>query len=240
MITDVLHWAALVLCAVATLLRLPGALRGRGRTMCGVLLLLTFAVALSIEPLYDAVDGMLGGVNAANLLLRLILYAVLALLGVRVAAAFESPLVRRLIAGPFGLAVLALTIASTLYFFLASELPGSSVGLNDFLDQATVQEYAAVGRLYPGYVAACLVLPTARSVIDGRARTIHRTAGGLLAGGSLLVVVFVVLRLTGLDLMTWNVILPFSAILLMVFGLFLIWLSHARSRRRAARTTGLA
>ncbi len=203
--------------------------------MCAALLLLTFAVALSIEPLYDGVDAVLGGVNATNLVLRMVLYAVFVLIGVRVAAAFDSPLARRLIAGPFGLAILGLAIAATLYFFVASELPGSSVGLTDFSDQATVREYAAVGRLYPGYVAACLIVPTVVSVLDRRARPIHRVAGALLAGGFLLVVVFVLLRLMGLDLMRWNVILPFSAILLTVLGLYLIWLSHRRARRRAVQ-----
>lgn len=233
-----IQWAALVLCAIAAAVRIPGALRGRGRTMCAALLLLTLAVGLSIAPVYNPVDAVLGGVNGANLLLRMTLYAVFVLLGVRVAAAFASPLAHRLVVGPFGLAVLGLTVAATLYFFGASELPFSSVGLGAFDDQATVQEYAAVGRLYPGYVAACLVLPTALSMLDRRSRPSHRVAGALLSSSFLLVVVFVVLRLTSLELLDWNVILPFSAIVLLVLGLGLIWLSHMLARRRSVRDTG--
>ncbi|TYD00664.1 hypothetical protein FQ377_04385 [Arthrobacter echini] len=235
-----IQWAALALCAMAAAVRIPGALRGHGRTMCAALLLLTLAVGLSIAPVYNPVDALLGRFNGANLLLRLTLYAVFVLLGVRVAAAFASSLARRLVVGPFGLAILGLTVAATLYFFVASELPFSSVGLGAFEDQATVREYAAVGRLYPGYVAACMVLPTGLSVFDRRSRPIHRVAGALLSSSFLLVVVFVVLRLTPLELLDWNVILPFSAIVLLVLGLGLIWLSHMIARRHSVQDNGLS
>ena len=56
------------------------------------------AVALSLESVYELVDGLLGGVNIANLVLRLTLYSAFLLLGVRVATALGSTLARRLIA----------------------------------------------------------------------------------------------------------------------------------------------
>ncbi len=240
MTTTTIQWVALGLCAAGAAVRVPGARRGRGRTVFIALVLLTLAVGLSIAPIYEAVDGVLGAVNLANLLLRLTLYTVFVLLGIRMAAAFDSPLARRLIVGPFGVAVLAVTVASTLYFFVASELPGSSTALIAFGDQDTVQQYAAVGRLYPGYVAGCLVVPAIALAVDRRARTIHRVACALLAGGFSLVVVFVLLRLTTLDLMAWDYLLPFSAIVLTVLGLCLIWLSHILGRRRRPGANRLA
>ncbi|MUK01181.1 hypothetical protein GM708_04080 [Vibrio cholerae] len=236
----VIQWIALGLCAVGALVRLPGVRKGHGRTVFAALVLLTVAVGLSIDPMYHAVDRLLGGVNLANLLLRLTLYAVFVLLGVRMAAAFGSLRARRLIAGPIGVVILSLTVAATLSFFLASDVPTSSTGLRAFGDQGAVQQYAAVGRLYPAYVAACLVGPAIASVFDRHYRVIHRVACGLLALGFLLVVVFVILRLTTLDLMAWDVILPFSAIVLAVTGLCLIWLSSTLSRRTRGRENPLA
>ncbi len=235
-----IQWIALGLCAVGALVRLPGVRRKRGRTIFAALVLLTLAVGLSIDPIYHAVDALLGGANLANLLLRLTLYAVFVLLGVRMAAAFGSVRARRLIAGPFGRVILALAVAATLYFFTAADVPTSSTGLRAFGDQGAVQQYAAVGRLYPAYVAACLVVPAIVSVFDRHYRPIHRVACGLLALGFLLVVVFVLLRLTPLDLMAWDVILPFTAIVLAVTGLCLIWLSSTLSRRTRVRDNLLA
>ncbi|WP_434995608.1 hypothetical protein [Arthrobacter sp. Ld5] len=204
------------------------------------LLLLTCAVGLSIEPIYLAVDGALGGVNIANLLLRMALYAVFVLFGIRMAAAFDSARARRLIVGPVGLSIVAVTVAATLYFFAASELEGSSTGLRAFGDQDTVQQYATVGRLYPGYVAACLVVPAALAALDRHGRTVHRLACALVACGYALVVVFVLLRLTPLDLMHWDIVLPFSAILLTVLGLCLIWASRAVGRKSSSSGNKLA
>ena len=236
----VIQWVALALCAVGAVIRIPGALKGHGRSVFTALVLLTMAVGLSIEPIYEAVDAFLGGMNATNLMLRLALYAVFMLLGMRVAAALGSSLARRLVAGSVGLVILGVTVAAALYLFLTSDLPFSSVGLRDFGDQDTVQHYAAVGRLYPGYVAACLVIPAIGSVFDLRFRSLHRLACAFLAAGFSLVVVFVVLRLVQSDIQQWDVILPFSAILLTVLGLCLIWLSHALSRRGGAPSNRLA
>jgi hypothetical protein len=236
----VIQWVVLVLCAVGAVIRVPGALKGHGRTVFMALVLLTIAVGLSIAPIYQAVDAIIGGSNAANLVLRLVLYAVFMLLGMRVAAALGSSLAHRLITGPVGLVILGMTVAATLYLFLISDLPFSSAGLRDFGDQDAVQHYAAVGRLYPGYVAACLVIPAVRSVFDLRSRSLHRLACVFLAAGFSIVVVFVALRILPLDLQQWDIILPFSAILLTVVGLCLIWLSHVLSRRNRAPSNKLA
>ena len=239
MSASVLQWVVLVACGLGAALRIPEVLKGRGRLIFAALVLLTAAVALSLGPIYEAVDGILGGVNVANLALRLILYTVFLLLGMRVAAALGSPLARRLIAGPVGLVILGVTVAATLYFFLASDLPVSSAGLRDFGQQETVKHYAGLGRIYPGYVSACLVVPSVASVVDVHARLLHRFACAFLAVGFSLVVVFVVLRLLPLEIGQWDIILPFTAILFTVLGLGLIWLSHTLSRRNGTRSNKL-
>ena len=235
-----LQWAALILCGVGAVIRVPGLVKGRGRSIFAALVLMTAAVALSLSPIYLAVDGFIGGVNLANLMLRLILFAVFLLLGIRMAAAFGSALARRLIAGPFGVTVLALSVIATLYFFIASELPMSSRGLSAFEDQDTVQQYGTVGRFYPGYVSACLVPAALASCLDRGARPMHRIAGTLLVGAFLLVVLFVGLRLLSVELHQWDVILPFTAVLLTAVGLCLIWLSRTLSDRRRQRRNLLA
>jgi hypothetical protein len=235
-----IQWIVLAVCALGAFVRLPGVLHGRGRMVFTALVLLTIAVALSLDVIYLVVDSLMGGVNLANLLIRFLLYAVFLLIGVRMAAAFDSPGARRLIAGPFGIAVLIVTISATLYFFLASELQGSSTGLRDFGYQDTVLQYAAVGRLYPAYVAACLVVPGVRAAFDRGSRPLHRVASGLLACGFAIVDAYVVLRLMPIELHQWDIILPFLAILLTVLGLCLIWLSHIVSRRGHRQANKLA
>lgn len=235
-----IQYIALGVCVLGAVLRLPGAVRGHGRTVFFSLVLLAVAVGLSLDVFYDAFDGALGGVNLANLIVRLSLYAVFALLGLRMADAFGSSLVRRLIVGPFGVAILVITVSATLYFFVASELDGSSAGLRAFEVQSTVQQYATVGRLYPAYIAACLVVPGLQGVLDGGTRPLHRVASGLLTAGFSVVVVYVVLRLLLMDLQQWDVILPFSAILLTVLGLCLIWVSHTVNRRTRKSSNKLA
>jgi hypothetical protein len=236
----ILQWSALILCAMAAAIRIPGLARGQGRTIFAALVLMTAAVALSLSPIYLVVDGFLGGVNVANLMLRLLLFAVFLLLGVRMAAAFGSVFARRLIVGPFGLAVLALCVIAALYFFVASELPMSSRGLSAFDDQDTVRQYMTAGRLYSGYVSACLLPAALACVLDRRARLLHRVSGAFLASGFFLVVLFVVLQLFSVPLYQWDVILPFAAILLTALGLCLIWLSRTLGSRERKQRNLLA
>ncbi|WP_159801908.1 hypothetical protein [Arthrobacter zhaoguopingii] len=228
-----IQWAALLLCVLGALLRLPGVRRGRGRMIFAALVLMAIAVALSLPPIYLPVDGALGGWNAANLVIRLSLYAVVVLLGLRMAAAFDAERVRSLIVGPVGISVLLFTVAATLVLFALSDLSESSTGLARYHGQQTVERYADIGRLYPGYVSACLVVPAAAGALRPGSRPAHRLACSLLAAGFFLVAGFAVLELfQGLDLGVFEVVLPFGAILLVVSGLTLIWFSRSRGRPR--------
>ncbi|WP_026549683.1 hypothetical protein [Arthrobacter sp. Br18] len=235
-----LQWVALAACLLGAATRLPDIHRGRGRGVFTALVLLSVAVGLSLRPIYLAVDQLLGGVNLANLVIRMALYAVFVLLGLRMVAAFDAPRARKFILGPLGIAVLVATVGATVYFFVQSDLSYSSTGLGAFEDQEAVQHYSEVGRLYPGYVAACLVGPSLASVVNSGARFLHRLAGAFLALGFGTVTLFAALRLLGVELAAWNIILPFSAILCVVLGLCLIWLSRRRAAHSGGRSNLLA
>ncbi|MHA7277078.1 hypothetical protein ACX80O_11230 [Arthrobacter sp. Hz1] len=226
---QVIQWTVLALCIVFALLRLPDAVRGRGRGVFVALVLLVVAVGLSLPQIYLPVDGFLGGINIANPILRLSLFAIVVLLGIRIAAAFRSPRTRWLIIGPVGLAVLGLFVLVTVALFVISDLPESSTGLFAYSEQSTVRYYAEAGRLYPAYVAACLIVPALRGVADPTGRTAHRGASALLAVGFGAVTFFAVARFTVGDLGMWEVLLPFGAILLVTTGLTIIWAARRRT-----------
>lgn len=223
--------AALGLSSLFALLRLPGALQGRNRGMFACMVLIALAMALSLPGFYDPVDALLGGRNLANLALRLALDAVFVILGVKAAAAFGARWSRKLIIGPVGLAVLGLTVGLTVYLFAASELPVSSAGLWAYADQQTVQWYASVGRLYPGYVAACVCIPALAAAANPRLSVLHRTGAGFVGVGLAVVFVFSVL-IELFVIGVFGLVLPFSAVILVTLGLTIMWVSHVRQRRR--------
>lgn len=225
------QWLALVLCVVFAAVRLPDAVRGRGRSVFAVLVLLAVAVALSLPPIYLFVDGLLGGANVANLLIRFSMYAIMLLLGVRGAAAFGSTRALTLIRGPVGIAAVGLTVVVTVILFTLSDLPGSSTGLRAYADQVTVHWYSHMGRIYPSYVGACLVGPAIANAWNPSARVIHRAAAALMAVGFIMALAHTVVKLTGIRTGAADLILPFGAIVLVTTGLTMIWLS----RRRAVR-----
>lgn len=234
-----IQWLALALCVIFAALRLPDALRGKGRIIFAVLVLLSLSVALSLTPIYLFVDGLLGGVNVANLVIRLSLYAIMMLLGIRCAAAFGSSSARKHLTGPVGVGVLAATVLATVVLFVVSDLPESSTGLKAYADQATVRWYADVGRFYPAYVSLSLVAPAVTCVRDRSTRSLHRVAAALMAAGFVMLVAMTFLKLLPIDIGVADVILPFGAIVLVTTGLTMFWLSRRRAgKERSANFLG--
>lgn len=225
----VIQWSALGLCLIFAALRLPEALRGRGRSIFAVLVLLSFAVALSLPQVYLAVDGVLGGANIANLFIRFSLYAIMLLLGVRGAAAFGSKRALRLIRGPVGITALTVTVVATVVLFALSDLPESSTGLRAYADQTSVQWYSHLGRLYPAYIGACLIGSAVARARNSAAPGLHRCAAAFMAVGFTMVFAHAGLKLTGLRTGAADLILPFGAIVLVTSGLAMIWLSRKRA-----------
>lgn len=231
-----IQWLALALCVIFALMRLPDALRGKGRIIFAVLVLLSLSVALSLTPIYLFVDGLLGGVNVANLVIRLSLFAIMLLLGIRCAAAFGSGSARRFLIGPVGMGALMLTVLATVILFVVSDLPESSTGLKAYDDQATVRWYADVGRFYPAYVSLCLVAPAVACARDRSTRSLHRVAAALMAVGFMMLIAMTVLKLLPIDIGAADVILPFGAIVLVTTGLTMFW--HSRRRADRGRSAG--
>ena len=102
----VLQLFTLAICAFSTVVRARGAWRGRGVPLFSCFLLMTFAVTLSIRPVYEVVDNALGGLDIANLLLRTALFVVFYTLGKVIAQAFDSMHIEWLVSGKPGIWVL--------------------------------------------------------------------------------------------------------------------------------------
>ncbi|WAP51882.1 hypothetical protein OL239_00460 [Arthrobacter sp. ATA002] len=215
------------------LLRAPGAARGENRGIFTALILMSLAMALSIPRIYLFVDPLLGGVNAANLILRYSLFTVFLILGLKLAAAFNAQGAARFIGGPAGRCVLAASVLLVTVLFLLSDLPRSSPGLSGYRDQVTVLAYSDAGRLYTAYVAACLVPALSAFALNSRQPGDIRFSAGLIALGMSAAVVHTLLSLFvwGLERGWWDTLLNYAAVIVVAFGLALMWNSHRMAKK---------
>ncbi|MET4135228.1 hypothetical protein [Pseudarthrobacter sp. PvP090] len=99
---ETLEWATLLVCCAALLLRVPDAVRGRNRTVFGILLLGTLCSVLAVSELYDAIDRALGGWLLTSLVLRYLVFAAVLLVGLRVTQGLGAATAHQLIAGGTG------------------------------------------------------------------------------------------------------------------------------------------
>jgi hypothetical protein len=236
--TAVLPWATLIVCLAITVARLPSALRGHNRSLFGIFALITLAILLSIEAPYLAIDAALGSFNLTNLLLRFVLYAAFLLVGVKAAKGFGSPAGVWAIRGPVGLVVLGAVAGLTVLFFFLTDTRGSTVGLTGLQFSASLEAYGALGRLYPGYVSACL-LPGIWRTIAGNGPVLLRVASGLFFLGLILLLVSQLFPLIPPSLAWLRPLINYSAALGMAIGLAGIGVSKVvakRGRRGQART----
>ncbi|MCC9144146.1 MULTISPECIES: hypothetical protein [unclassified Arthrobacter] len=230
-IVSAIQYGALAVAAVFTLVRLPLAVQGRNPMLFWGLAFATIGVALSIPSIYLPVDALLGGTNQANLILRYATYGVVAMIGGSAAAAFRAPRVRGLILGIPGLAVLAATAITTTVLFSMCDLPVSSPGLNGYMGQESVWAYSVLGRVYPAYIAACLIIPAFRVVVTARPAALR--IGSALIGVALVeIVVWSALWVTGQQTGVWDYILPHSAVIVLAAGLASVAFYGAAANRR--------
>jgi len=232
----VLPWATLFVCLALTAVRIPSAIRGENRMMLVLFVLISLDILLSIEGPYVLIDGWLGDFNVSNLLLRFLLYGTFLLMGIKVARAFGSPGGERAIRGPIGLAVLGATAVLTAFFFFSVDTSGSTVGLAGLNWGPSLEVYAALGRFYPGYVAACLIPGMWRSVRGSGPVLLRVASATLLLGLGLLIVsqVFPLIPLSN----TWlRPLINYSAALAAALGLGGIWLSKTVARRTRRTVT---
>jgi hypothetical protein len=229
-----LQWAALGAALFFALLRVPTAIRGDNRGMFYALIFLSAAMALSIPYFYLPVDSLLGGVNAANLLLRYLLFAVLLILGLKAAVAFQAQLAARLIGGPVGMIVLAACAVSVAVLYVLSDLPESSTALAAYWDQDTVHAYGDSARLYQIYVGACLVPSLVGSAAASRLPADIRVSAALLALGLAASVIHSALSLAAINpnIGVWDTVLPYSAVIVVSLGLGIMWNARRIAKRR--------
>ena len=231
----------LAVCAIVTVLRIPAALRGENRSLLGIFLLITVAMVLSIQASYNAIDHLLGSQNYANLLLRFIIYGTVLLAGYKIAKGFENERSLRLVRGPIGMAALALVCLATAVPFLLADTAGTSVGLATLPDQSAhnrelIALYTLAGRLYPAYVAACL-LPATIHALRSRLPGLVRGGAALLTLGSIAMVAMPFSDLVPRGLTFLQYYISSAAVLGLVLGLALIWLGRVSARRSGG--TGL-
>ncbi|PYI64308.1 hypothetical protein CVV68_22320 [Arthrobacter livingstonensis] len=229
--TAVLQWAALVMCLGCTLWRLPALFRGRNRGVFWAFFLISMCVALSIPAIYLPVDVLLGGVNFANVVLRLGLFTAVFLLAAKIAAAYNAPKARAFIRGPLGLAVLIACSAGILITYLLSDLSGSSPGLAGFGDQPSVIAYTVIGRLYAGFAAACLIAPTGQAAFS-RLPALDRAAALSMCLGFAGICLALVAQATPWRLSSIMGLLSFGSILFVATGLALVWVSYLRGPQK--------
>ncbi|MET3951168.1 hypothetical protein [Arthrobacter sp. UYEF36] len=99
---ETLEWATLLVCCAALLLRVPDAVRGRNRTVFGILGLATLCSVLAVSDLYAAIDAVLGGWDLTSLILRYLVFATVLLVGLRVTTGLAAAEAHQLIAGGIG------------------------------------------------------------------------------------------------------------------------------------------
>ena len=172
---EILQWTTLAVCAAATLARIPSALRGTNRSLFFIFLLATAAGVLSLEVFYLPIDRVLGGINIASLLLRLIVFAAIYLVAFRVSRAFGAKDAYSLISGRTGLGVLGLFSAALVTLFLLMDFSASSTGLADtggrsHRNASLLPYYWATARGYPTYVSLALLPSLVRTLVHSRDR----------------------------------------------------------------------
>ena len=79
-----LEWATLTVCCAALLLRVPDAVKGRNRTVFGILLLATLCSRLPSPNSTRRSTARLGGRHVTSLILRYLVFATVLLVGLRI------------------------------------------------------------------------------------------------------------------------------------------------------------
>jgi hypothetical protein len=165
----ILEWGTFIVCCTVLLLRVPDAVRGRNRTVFGILLLATLCSLLAVSGPYEAIDRVLGGWNVTHLILRYLVFAVVFLVGLRLTKGLGAVWGHRLITGKPGLWALGLSCLAVAAIFVLMDTQGSSTGLKDLAgdggrNAALAPFYAAAGRSYPAFISIILMPPLLHAI----------------------------------------------------------------------------
>jgi len=224
---NMLQWVALAACLLCLIWRFPSMVKGRNRGLFWIFAMASLCVGLSIPEIYLPVDALLGGVNLANVILRLSLFAVFFLLASRIAAAYKSPVARRMVRGPLGITILVICSAGIWITYFTSDLQGSSAGLERFTDQASVMLYKSIGLIYPAYASICMAVPTWRAAFSQRPK-LDRAAAMSMCIGFIMVCMATVTQISPWDPKLLMRFLSFGSILFVAAGLAMVWASFLR------------
>ena len=233
----ILQWTTLVVCGLVAVARIPSAVRGENRSIFGVFVLTTLAILLSIDASYQVIDSWLGSQNYTNLLLRFLVYGALLLAGYRIASAFGARQSARLITGGVGLGVLSAIGIATVILFLLADTEGTVTGLTTLpsrspRNEALIEWYAVAGRLYPSYVAACIMPATLLAISQRLPRAIR--IGALLLTVAFAGMVFgSFYPLFPPEFGPVEAIVNYTSVLCLALGLALVWISSLLAKRTA-------
>lgn len=232
---EILQWTTLIVCAAATLARIPSTLRGTNRSLFFIFLLATAAGVLSLDVFYFPIDRALGGINIASLLLRLIVFAAIYLVAFRVSRAFGARDAYALISGRIGLGVLGLFSAALVTLFLLMDISASSPGLADASGRsprnaALLPYYWATARGYPMYVSLAL-LPSLVRTLGSRLPPLVRAGAGLMAAGAAATTAGFLLEFAAPAVSLERLVVNNSAVLFFASGLVMVWLARVRAQR---------
>ena len=233
----ILQWTTLVVCGLVAVARIPSAIRGENRSIFGVFVLTTIAILLSIDASYQVIDSWLGGENYTNLMLRFFVYGALLLAGYRIAKAFDARGSVRLVAGHVGLGVLSVIGIATVILFLLADTEGTVTGLRTLparspRNEALIEWYAAAGRLYPSYVAACILPATLLAIGKRLPRTVR--VGALLLTVAFAGMVFgSFYPLFPSEFGPVEAIINYTSVLCLALGLACVWISSLLAKRTA-------
>jgi hypothetical protein len=236
---EIMQWSTLAMCGLVAVTRVPSALRGNNRTLFYIFALMTLAILLSIQAPYVAIDQALGGVNVANLILRLIIFAAIYFVGIRITRGFGADNAYRLITGRIGMTVLALTSLIVVVVFLMMDTAGSSAGMaavsaKDSRNGLLVEYYGAAGRAYPAYVSLVL-LPAMGRAVNSTLPALIRVSAFLLAVGAVAIGVSLLFPLIPPEFGFVAFVINYTAVLCFVVGLALIGVASLLNKRNRPR-----
>lgn len=234
---EIIQWTTLACCAAAAAARIPSTIRGENRPLFTIFALMTLVNLLSIQGPYACIDQALGGINLANLLLRVLIFAVIFLMGVRISKGFGAQDAHRLISGPAGLAILAVTSLAVVGSFLIMDTGSSSARLAgvagvDPWNSVVYEFYGSAGRLYPAYVALTL-LPAMVRAVPSRLPLLIRVAAAFLGLGATITSLTLSFPLLPRGEADIRLLVSYLAALCFVAGLALIWGAKKAARRTA-------
>ena len=233
---EILQWTTLAACAAAAIWRIPSFSQKKNRSLFYIFALLTLAILLSIKGPYAAIDGLLGGMNVANLLLRFIIFAAIYFMGIRIARGFGDNAGLNLIRGRSGVLVLGLVSVALVILFALMDSEGSSAGMaavsaKDARNAALVEYYGAAGRAYPAYVCVA-ILPGLLRAVGSTLPAQLRISALLMSIGAIAIPLSLLFPVIPPAAGFLRFIINYTAILCFVGGFVLIWVAKGRAARK--------